>query len=894
MIRKLSLVLFFGLLFGAVSRAQELLDQPITVHLEEQSLEEALYLLMDQYSIPLSFSNDIIPSKSVRVRMVDRPLEGVLDFLLRDTDLSFRRLGRQIVLYRADYQPPEARVPLLTISGYVEDGESGERLIGASIYDALSGRGATTNEYGFFSFSLPPGPVRLHASYLGYRPEVSTLDLERDQFFRFQLYTSLVLEEVVVIAADSNAHQQRLSAYAPERLLPSDISGLPLLAGEPDVVRTLHFLPGVQTGTDGIGGIFVRGGDAGHNLVLLDGVPVYNLAHGAGLFSIFNTDVIKHVRFTKGPFPARYGGRLASVLDVRTRDGNNQEFHGQGGLGLLAARLSLEGPIVRGKSSFLISGRHSLVNSYLAPVSRNLKKERGEQGAAKYSFYDLNAKFNFTLSERDRFYLSLYSGNDDFLNFGKRSKHIGLPGEAGSMPVTFRHDLQYREGLRWGNQVAAFRWNHLFGPKLFSNLTLTYSKLGVDVGYATRDSLIQEQPMQLLGKSLDYGRYRSSIEDIGARFDFEWTPGPRHRLRFGGQATYHRLQPGAVQYDEETEELLLDPDASGSIYHSLETALYLDDDIQLSETVLLNAGLRSAFWSADRTYFSLEPRLSVNWTPAPRTNLYVNAGMHTQFLHLLSSSNFGLPTDLWVPTTGAIPPQRAVQAALGINRKVGRQYAIGAEAYYKRMDNLATYEDGAYFLDDWRQNVTRGDGRAYGLELLLRKSEGRTTGWIAYSLSWTDRRFDNINEGQRFPFRYDRRHDLKIVLQHTFSERISISADWLFGTGLAFSFPQYTYDIHYPDIPVDERGILVYNGKNDYRMPYYHRLDVAFNAVFPGSRFEQGLSLGFYNLYNRDNPLYYDVLTTMASDGEQLLTTSQVNQVNFIPVMPYLNYSVKF
>jgi hypothetical protein len=885
---KFSLVLLVGLLSANVT-AQELLQQRVTLTLEKTSLEEALYLLMDNHGIPLSFSNDILPEKQLSARINNRPLQNVLDYLFEETLISYRQVGRQLVLFKMDYRVPKVVSSRYTISGYVQDAETGERLISASVFDQISGKGTLTNEYGFFSLTLSSRKVDLNCSYLGYTPVRRQLELAGDRQININLRTSLMLTEVLVVASDSISDLYD-RGYSTEWIDISEVRNLPQLGGESDIIRFTHLLPGVQTGTDGVGGIFVRGGDAGHNLVLFDGVPVYNLSHGAGLYSIFNSDVLKQVTFTKGAFPARYGGRLASVLDVRTRDGNNQTFQGQAGIGLLSGRMTLEGPIVKGKSSFLISGRWSLLDWYLRPLARRLKSRRGEWGSTGYNFYDLNAKLNFEITERDKLFFSLYSGKDAFLNYGETREQLMLPGVGQTFEPFANYDSQYREQLHWGNQIASLRWNHLFGPRLFANTTLTYSLLDVDIWHDSRDSVIQKNPKPLISKRLIYGQYHSSIEDLSARMDLDLTPTAQHAIRLGGNVTYRHFRPGIVRYDEETEELFLEDNPVVNPVDATEVALYGEDDIRVLDHLNVNVGMRaSMLFLSNRRYYSLEPRFAFRWDLMPRMALRGSASVNTQYLHLLSSSNLGLPIDLWVPSTAALPPQRSRQWTLGVDRELGRRWAFSLEGYYKIMEDLITYEEGAFFLNNWENSVTTGNGEAYGVEMMLRKKSGPTTGWIAYGLSWADRQYRGINEGRRYPFKYDRRHDLKVVVKQQLWDWLNVSADWVFGTGLAYSFPVYIFDL-----PGNDRNLFGYDGKNNFRMPYHHRLDLALNAHFESKKLQHLVNLGLYNAYNRQNPLYYDIRTRVIYNGEGFERVNYRERVTLVPLLPYFHYSLKF
>jgi outer membrane cobalamin receptor len=877
------------LLASGTLHAQSALDARVSIHVEHEPLEQALFTLIEHQHIRLSFSNDIIPRRSVSVNFSNAKLRTVLDALLRGTDLAYREVGNQVVLY-AD--PKEKTQRKFTISGFVEDAASGERLIAASVLDRRLGKGVETNEYGFFSLTLPEGEVRLSAYYLGYIPQEYVIQLNSDKEVTISLSASLSLPEVEVIARDSITSGLR-SGISTNLLDAEDVRSLPALGGEPDLIRATHFLPGVQTGTDGIGGIHIRGGNPEHNLILIDGVPVYNALHAAGLFSVFNTDAIRSAQLIKGGFPARYGGRLSSVLDVHTKEGNMNRLSGQAEVGLLTARASLEGPIVKDKGSFFVSARRSFLNWYIEPLSQNQKERQGEDGKTSYEFYDVNAKLNYNLSEKDKVYLSFYRGNDHFRNTGFRSGELMYYDHNLEDTAQFRFDQSYAEKLSWGNTIAAARWNHIWGNKLFSNTTLTYSRFGTDISYSSADSLIFLNMDETVLRRLDFGIYRSSIRDLGAKVDFDWLLSPSQTIRFGAGITHHRFNPGVLTYNEATEHLRGGDVQGNEPIDSEESFAYIEDQIIFGDKLSLNVGVHAARLSVQgKTYSSLQPRASAYWQMSDRLGWKASYGEMAQFVHLLTTnSSVGLPTDLWVPATADVPPQRAWQVSSGFDYDFDL-LTLSVEGYYKEMNNLLNFTEGAFFLNDWQSNVTTGNGRAYGTELLLQKSRGKTTGWIAYTLAWADRRFELINFGERFPFRFDRRHDVKVVLQHAFSKWMRVSASWMFSSGFAYSLPlsEYSFPITSGDpVPVTDFG-----SKNAYRMPNYHRLDINAQLRFQTRNFLHGVNIGFYNIYDRRNPLYFDLRTDIVNDGDRLREEKEFVQVWLLPFLPSVNYSIKF
>jgi hypothetical protein len=887
----LSLLVFLA---GSI-RAQDLLRQRVDLIVDEVHIIDALHQLIEQNKhISITFSDDAIPDAQVSVVMRGRPLSTTLASLLAGTNLHFRQIGQQVVIYREERPRDDEKKSHYTISGYVEDIDSGERLITASVYDRYSGKGTMTNNYGFFSLTLPAGPIDLQWSYLGYTPRGLRMELWSDRRLVLSLRTALMLEEVIVVAADTSPLSLK-EGFVVDNVSAEQAGRFPSLAGEADLIRQTHLLPGVQTGAEGMGGIFVRGGDAGHNLVLFDGAPVYNMFHAGGLFSVVNPNAVNSAKMLRGVFPARYGGRLASVLDIRTREGNNRIWRGQAEAGLLSANAMIEGPLAPDRGAILAAARVSYLNWYLRPLSSQYKAERGIDGAAGYQFHDINLKANYALSPNDHLYFSVYQGRDGYDNTGLGLQTIDIYNPLAEDTLRFRYGQRFTERLSWGNTAAALRWNRIFSPKFFANALLTYSRLETQFNYSHLDSLARLAPQpQLLGQSLVLGVYLSSIADGGAKIDFDYVPSTKHYLRFGAAANIRRFEPGLVQIDAaDVGGLTLKP--VRRIRQSKEYVAYLEDDWRLGERIRLNLGFRLAMMDVGaRHHYGWEPRMAVFWRIDPRWAFRASAGLNTQFLHLLSSSHFGLPTDMWAPSTEHIEPQRSWELAAGVHRELGGGFTLDMDAYFKGMRNLLTYTEGAFFLNDWERNVTAGDGKAYGLEMALRKSAGKTSGWIAYSLAWADRRFDLVNNGARFPFRYDRRHDLKIAARHRLGQRLELHAAWLFGAGLAFSLPQQRYDFKLPGLPNDPIPVVVYSGKNQDRMPPYHRLDLGMSANLPSKRLQHTVNAGVYNLYNRKNPLYFDIRTRLVNQGGQLTESKEYVKVWIAPMLPYLNYSVKF
>ncbi len=885
----ITLLLFF---LGWTSlSAQSPLDRTVSISFVQQNLDEALFQLMVDEEIPLLFHNGILPVKPIHLRFQKEKVSRVLDVLLEDTGVEYAWNGRQVVLTERKSIPQPATY---TVSGYIEAAGSGERLSETTVYSPSADRGVFSNEFGFFSLTLPAGHHELLISYLGFRPRQLSVDLMADTVLLINLAADLTLRPVTVTASDSSFLRRPLD-FSADELIPSEGESLPRLGGEYDLMRLVHLLPGVQTGADGIGGIFVRGGNAGHNLVIIDDVPIYNVNHAGGLLSVFNTSTIKSVRLMKGAIPARYGGRLSSVMDVRTRDGNKVDWQGEASLGLLSSNLTLEGPIVRGKSSVLISGRGSLLNLYLRPGMRTYKARRGENGSTEYGFYDLTAKVSHTFSETDKIYLSYYQGRDDFSNFGQRTDVFGLTDIQGNN-YGFRLKQSYDEHFDWGNRAWSLRWNHLLNPQLFLNTTVTYSQMDVNINYSDRDTLEIYQPAPVLSTSLTAGEYHSDVREGGVQFDFHWAPNARNEVRFGAQFKKSLFQPGVIRFTNQSLENQDFPTIHRNEHDVSAQNLYIENRQQLGDQLILNYGLRlGGFRTGSTNYWALQPRFSATWLASKKLMLRASVSKNNQFVHLLSNNAIGLPTDLWVPSTEDIQPQKAWQVTLGGDIRLGDAWSFSMEGYAKRMDQLLSYSEGITFVDDWENNVTQGEGEAFGIDIMLRKQRGKTKGWLSYSLAWANRSFDRINFGDVYPFKYDRRHDIKLVLIQEINDHWEFSGSWIFGTGLAFSLPLEQFEVSFPGVPELPIVGVDYGAKNQYRLPYYHRLDFSINyRSFANNGLEHRFQAGVYNAYNRNNPLYYKFDRSLVVSDNELVEQREFVGVRLLPILPSLSYSLRF
>ena len=779
-----------------------------------------------------------------------------------------------------------------TISGYVSDFETGESVIGANIFSNDYSAGVSSNKYGFYSITLDEGFHVISYKFIGYETITKEFNLNKDIEFNAEFKLSNIVTDEVTVTGKANVVQRTETSVIEIPI--QQIKSIPALMGEVDVLKAVQLLPGVQS-SEGTSGFYVRGGSPDQNLILMDGVPVYNVSHIGGLFSVFNADAIKNVRLTKGGFPARYGGRLSSVLEIDMKDGNMKEFKADATVGLISSKLMIEGPIVKDKTSFIVAGRRTYIDLFVRPFMPN-------NTDLTLHFYDLNAKVNHRFSRKDRLFISAYAGDDIFAvdfteNFSDGSG--------------FNEDTRLIAGLGYGNITSTIRWNHLFGDKLFSNTTLIYSKYQFNTGFGVESTL-----GTLLGNEtfdVDFG-YKSGIEDFGGRIDFDYTPNPNHDIKFGVSYTNHNFTPGQsdlsidVSYPPaDTSNINISIDTTLNFsppVEANETFFYIEDNIKFTNRLKANIGihfgiynslnLRSAINQFSDTDISLEPRLSFRYLLSDTWSAKASYAKMRQNIHLLSNSSVGFPSDLWLPAVDAAPSQNSEQIAASINTEIlNGEIEVSLEGYYKKMNNLITYKAGYSNLEStesWENSIeTGGEGESYGLELFIQKQKGKTTGWIGYTLSWSNRKFDNLNNGNWYPYKYDRRNDLSIVLNHKFSDKWDCGLTWVFGTGNAITFPRSTYFSTLQDGRYDNFyvwNIESYGDRNSVRLPSYHRLDFGINRHSQKKNYKGTWSFGAYNLYNRKNPFF----AYLAYQN----TRRVAKQVSLFPIIPSVSYRIQF
>lgn len=817
------------------------LEQTINLAIGEYSSDSLINAIEEQAGLRLSFASRNVKRENFRLQESNPSVREILQLIFNPSDFDYLLKPGKILIRKRE---PE-KVETITISGYIEDVGSGERLIGANIFIPGSSIGTVSNTFGFFSLSVPTADsILVIVSQIGYKNRKAIFSKDLNENYNILLIPEVAeLEEVTIVAEEELLSQTQMSN---EKLKTNEIDALPKFLGEVDVIKAVQFLPGVQSGGEGSVNYIIRGGNPDQNLILLDGVPVYNVSHLFGFFSVFNIDAIKHVELTKGGFPAHFGGRLSSVLEVNMKEGDLQKYHGSGGIGLLSAKLALEGPIIKDKASFMISGRRT----YSDLIYRPFLGPNDDQG---YYFADLNAKLNYKINRKDRIYLSFYNGLDKaFSNELDGSNFSAL--------------------LKWGNYTSALRWNHLFSKKLFGNLTATYSRFNFQIG-STSD-------VDSLSNTLNYF---SRITDQGLRYDLDYILSPKHSFKMGAAYVYHNFRPGAINITE-SRAGSLNIDSLFNLTQPTFThdmSLYIEDIWTINKRLKLNLGLHySAYLVNDQFYNSLQPRISGRYLLNPNWALKASYAFMQQYIHLLTNSTIGLPTDLWVTSTDNIAPQNSHQLALGsTNYFKEKKWEWNNELFYKDLSGLIAFEPAASLAPaaNWEnQVVTGGVGTAYGWETMIKLNGKKTSGWIAYTLSKSERQFDDLNDGEKFPFKYDRRHDFKIVLNHNFTKRFSMGATWLFNTGIKATIPISTYS------DLNGNPVIRYSKRNEFVYPNYHRLDLTLNWKKKTSWGERNWGMSVYNAYNRQNPFFIYFSTNGVSR-----TATQVSVFQFLPSFHY-------
>lgn len=868
MIKSLILFVCLSLTVNLYAQHKSILESPIQLKRSSGTIGEFLTDLQQTHALNFSYDESILPSQKFSAHKTTWQLGNFLQKILQRAHLKFEYINGQIIIKKPDNS-------LVTLHGTITGKSDGEPLIGATVYVKELGIGTVTNAYGFYSLTFPPGKYTFWYSYIGHHRQKHSLHIEQNQALNIALVSSVDHLGEVTVKATSEEDIESIEAVqmSAHTLEIAQIKSTPMLAGETDVLKSIQFLPGVQNGSEGTASFSVRGGAYDQNLILLDGAPVYNVSHALGFFSTFNVDALNHIQVYKGGIPAKYGGRLSSVVDIRMKEGNTQKFSLHGGIGLVGSRLNVEGPI--GKNiSYMLAGRYGYLGQMGNLASKYLKGAIPSVGKFgennEIDFYDLNAKINFKLNKRNKIYLSGFASNDHFFN-----------------ELAFENNT-----LDWGNQTGTFRWNHLYNSRLFSNLTLIYSNF--DYSYTTRNSI------------QDF-KWQASQQQQAIKLDFDYFASPQHTFNFGLALHRHRFQPGSVHAlsdSSSVQSLTLDTKKA------LETAIYISHQYQITSRWSLHYGLRfSTFHNLGdgtqyiydshqqlleeksftnnafmHSYFRLAPRLSSRYLLSATTSIKASYNRTYQYLHLVSNSSIGLPTDVWLPVDNNISPRFADQVALGYFKEFRqRMYGLSAEVYHKWINEVIDYKDNAnIFLNKSIETQIRtGTGKAYGLELLFEKKQGKFKGWVSYTLSKVERKIVGVNNDQTYSPRYDRRHNISLVLSHDLGKRWQISANYSFITGAGITISRGLFDFSHG------YAFQYYSARNAFKLPDFHQLDIGIKLKSKQRKKWQGEWIfGVTNAYNRKNPITYYISGFSSKE--------QVSQLYLFGLTPSINYNFKF
>ena len=752
-----------------------------------------------------------------------------------------------------------------TISGFIREAGNDESLSQATIYEMNTGKGTVCNAYGFYSLTLPPGDYILRIDYVGRLPQITPVSLHRDTTLSFSLMPAGMLEEVTVTGYSPFIRSAQTGKHT---LQLEQAKSMPSLLGETDVLKVLQHLPGVNSGTEGMSGFSVRGGSPEQTQILLDGVPVYNVNHALGYFSVFNGEALQELTLYKSGIPARYGGRLSSVLDISMKEGNKQEFAGDLALSPLAGSITLQGPIKKNKASFLISGRRTWIDALLGIATRITNPE----SRMGYGFYDLNAKGNWQIDKRNHLFLSIYTGRDKFYDhwesYGKTNK--------------------YR--YYWGNLTTSLRWNRILTPQLFFNLQTYYSRFQF-----TESNRLYNGETRKYEKS----HSRSFLEEITGKTDFDYLPSDKHHLRFGTVISHKYFAPEMSYRATSTTDSLWKDDSQGGLWSA---EVYFEDDWQFARYWQANLGIRgTGLYCGSCSYYSLEPRITLTYLINRNNSVKLSWSSMQQSLHLLTNSAIAMQTDLWVPVTDRIKPARSQLFSFGFYHRFNQQLEFSTEVYYNDLRHMIRNQEGIRYLKQkdksWQDYIYTGKGRAYGWEIMLNKTGGNLQGWISYSLSKAERSFHEIQQSSWFPFKYDRRHKLNLVATYSLPSQYAGKFNKSFALNFVYTSGNYTTmgRQFYPAAPFPEGSVSGWGSwwqqreyidhPNNCRLPAYHHLDIAFHLKNKKHK-GHSWSFGIYNLYFRKNPSFY----FRASDNGKEV----IKQISILPFVPSVTWKYRF
>ncbi len=871
-----SFFLFWGALIGL--KAQTILDKEIKIPVQNGSTNDLLQHIEKESGIVFSYSNKVCLKSNIKLSSRNNSIYNFLNEIFLDCPVNYKIKNNKVLITPdLNQKKNKSHKKLCQISGFVTDSDNGEVLIGASVYDLLQVIGTSSNAYGYFSFKIPEGDIILNGSYVGYKTSQQRFSIKNDTILNIQLSVNSNIQEVQIINSISpeGINTTRTGTIS----VPiNQIKEMPAILGEVDVIKSLLLLPGINSGGEGSDGLYVRGGGADQNLYLLDDVPIYNISHLLGFFSIFNAEAINNVNITKGGFPARYGGRLSSVVDIRMKNGSNEKINGSVGLGILSSQLALNGPI-SSKTTFSVSARRSYFDLYSSLIQHN------RANRSSFFFYDINGKLAHQINDKNKLYFSFYTGRDKYFtkyNF----REITTATQYSQSDVKLNDETN----SGWGNIMGALRWNKIFNDKLFANLTLAYTNYKYFIGYLQNE-------VETNSWNFYEQKYNSGISDAMLKADWDYYLNNNHHIKFGGNYTYHIFNPKVdIIKRVENIETVIDSTIGGTNMYGKELYLYAEDDFSLSKKLKINTGIHYAgYVTPNKMYHSWQPRLSARYLIHPKLALKASYSRMAQFLHVVNSNSLLLTTDVWLPVTDDIKPQYSDLYAASCKWQIQQGFNISIEAYYKNNRQLIMIDPNSR-MASWQSNIISGRGNVRGIEFLVHKKYNKLSGWFGYTLSKSENVFPGVNNNNYFPTSYDRRHDVGIYTNYKFNDHVNIAATWTFSSGNAVTLPSQKY--YKPTTPT--QGTFNSNNYseyideiNGYTMPVYHRLDIGLNTSKKIKWGERTWSLGLYNVYGRQNAFSLYFTSEYDSNGD--LLKRQLNQLSLFPFpIPYIRYSLKF
>ena len=855
-------------------KAREInLDQVISLHKQNYNISQLFEILITDYSISLSYNSELeeiktyvsFPKKEYSLKSVLKEIETqckTIEFIIQDDNIIAKK---------------KKLTKKYTISGFIRGEADGEALIGATVYDKNSSTGTVANEYGFYSLRVSDDNADIRFSYIGYQSIEFGLKITKDTVIDIDMSAHHEIEEVVIRAKNSEILESTQVSKVKFNIKQTET--LPQLIGESDILKSIQLLPGVQSGTEGTGGFYVRGGSDGNNLILLDGAPVYNSNHFWGLFSVFNTEALQNVELYKGGFPAQYGGRLSSVLDIRMKEGNNQNFSGSGSMGLISSKILLEGPIIKDKTSFIVTARRS-----------NLDLLANLGDIQTLNFYDINFKINHQFSNRNRLFFSMYKSHDDF-NQVIDNSFLGTDSD----------ESTYNYIMGWGNITSTLRWNYVPTNKLFLNTTLTYSSFITD-GKGDFKGIINNRYQE---KSV---KYISNLGNKSASVDLSWYPTNKHTLKFGSKYIMNVYPYKNQERLERDSVLFYDRMYFDTTFLSHEMHAYIQDEIELMPGLKSQIGLHASLYNiSNKTFYSIEPRIALRYEISPVWSVKTAFTEMTQydfqrpgiFELIRTEEGIGISAnpEIWLPCTRILLPQKSKQVVLGTYFYINKSYELSIEGFYTRMNNVVDVRKS--FVNDipdvWEEMFQSGKGRAYGAEFLLEKKDGKVKGWLAYTLSKTERQFDNLNNGEYFPYMFDRTHNINFVMNYYAGKKFDIGIVWDYKSGRHITLPdgQYSSAFNLDSPDKNANDLYALSNVNAYRLPAYHRLDIGLNFHKERKRFSRTLSMGVYNAYKNHNS-FLILLDYRDPDNTGNTNQEVVKSYALFSIIPYINYTLKF